>query len=203
MRPSPFPLREKVRKLAKRKADFEEKNQSPLSVGWNFSKRPLLRGRRDSPPLPTLFTTFFPQEFLATHCAGICEKSKLTVTIRFDSWSEVVSSRVYMRACVSIDIRVRSFHGGLEMVLIAVYIEGGGGKKKKERKGTVNSLELEGTPSWIYRRDEALTIRGLAGCEGTTVQTSRRRKKKGKKVKRKKKTLSRKRHLTGSPCNYY
>lgn len=101
-----------MRKVAERKADFGKKEATPP-------------GRRGDSPLPTLFTTFFPQEFLATHCAGICEKSKLTVTIRLDSWSEIVESCV----CVRTSLR---FHGGLEMVLIAVYV---GEKKKKKGHG--------------------------------------------------------------------
>lgn len=111
-----LPPREKaeteMRKVAERKADFGRKEATPL-------------GRRGDSPLPTLFTTFFPQEFLATHCAGICEKSKLTVTIRLDSWSEIVESCV----CVRTSLR---FHGGLEMVLIAVYV---GEEKKKKGHG--------------------------------------------------------------------
>lgn len=79
---------------------------------------------------------------------------------------------------------------------------GGGKEKREKRHGEFIRI----------RRDSELNISKGRGVDDPRPRRLRRnhganiaaaKKKKGKKVKRKKKTLSRKRHLTGSPCNYY
>lgn len=70
-----------------------------------------------------------------------------------------------MRACVSIDIRVRSFHGGLEMVLIAVYI-GGGGKEEKREKRHGEFIRI--------RRDSELNISKGRGVDDPRPRRLRR-----------------------------
>lgn len=102
-----------MRKVAERKADFGRKEATPP-------------GRRGDSPLPTLFTTFFPQEFLATIVRGFVKSQNLPLP--FDSTRGRKSSS---RACVCVRTSLR-FHGGLEMVLIAVYV---GEEKKKKGHG--------------------------------------------------------------------
>lgn len=91
-----------------------------------------------------------------------------------------------MRACVSIDIRVRSFHGGLEMVLIAVYI-GGGGKEEKREKRHGEFIRI--------RRDSELNIskgrgvddprpRRLRRNHGANIAAAKKKRKKSKEEKK-------------------